>query len=94
MFRRQPGKSDAKDASAYSRRSAAADWLWEVQDRFREGVPAAAHRCADLATWPLEWASYALREKLIWPAADRAETMGRPARALATGAVVLLAAGV
>ncbi len=92
MFRRQPGKSDAKDASAYSRRSAAADWLWEAQDRLRGGLPAAAHRVADVVTWPLERVSFAVREKLIWPAEDRAETMGAPTRALATGAVVLLAA--
>jgi hypothetical protein len=93
MFRRQPGKSDTTDASAYSRRSAAADSLWAAQDRLRGGLAAAAHRFADIAIWPLEKGAYALREKLIWPAQDRAETMGMPARALATGAVLLLAAG-
>jgi hypothetical protein len=44
--------------------------------------------------WPLERATYALRRKLIWPAEDRAETMGTPARALAGTVVVLLAAGI
>ncbi len=94
MFKRQPGKPDSTDASAYSRRSAVADSIWDAQDRVRSGLPAAAHRFAEIVTWPLERATYALRQKLIWPAEDRVETMGRPARALATGAVVLLAAGV
>jgi hypothetical protein len=93
MFRRQPGKPDVTDASAYSRRSAAADRLWEAQDRLRGGLPAAAARVADVVAWPLERVSFAVREKLLWPAQDRAETMGAPSRALATGAVVLLAAG-
>jgi hypothetical protein len=93
MFRRQPGKSDATDASAYSRRSAVADSIWNAQDRLRSGLPAAANRFADVAVWPLERASYALRKKVIWPAEDRAEKMGTPARALASGLVVLLAAG-
>ena len=82
------------DASAYSRRSAVADSLWAAQDRLRSGLPAAVHRCADVAAWPLERVSFALRKKVIWPAEDRAETMGTPARALASGAAVLLAAGV
>lgn len=93
MFRRQPGKSDATDASAYSRRSAVADALWAAQDRLRSDLPAAAHRFADLAVWPFERASYALRKKVIWPAEDRADTMGTPARVLASGFVVLLAVG-
>ena len=94
MFRRQPGRSDATDASAYSRRSAVADSVWAAQDRLRSGLPAAAHRFADVAMRPLERASFALRKKVIWPAEDRAERMGTPARVLASGAVVLLAAGV
>jgi hypothetical protein len=93
MFRRQPGKSDATDASAYSRRSAVADSVWNAQDRLRSGLPAAANRFADVAVWPLERATYALRKKVIWPAEDRAGKMGTPARALASGLVVLLAAG-
>jgi len=94
MFRRQPGKSDATDASAYSRRSAVADSLWAAQDRLRSGLPAAAHRFADVAVWPLERASFALRKRVIWPAEDRADSMGTPARVLASGLVALLAAGV
>jgi hypothetical protein len=93
MLRRQPGNPDATDASAYSRRSAIADSLWAAQDRLRSGLPAAAHRFADIAVWPLERATYALRKKVIWPAEDRAEKMGPPARMMASGAVVLLAAG-
>ena len=68
MFRRQPGKSDATDASAYSRRSAVADSVWAAQDRLRGGIAGAGHRFADIAVWPLERASYALRKKVIWPA--------------------------
>src|SRR6478735_9430713 len=94
MFKRQPGRSDATDASVYSRRSAVADSLWAAQDRLRNGLPAVAHRFADVAVWPLERASYALRKKVIWPAEDRAERMGTPARILASGLVVLLAAGI
>ncbi|HYJ22091.1 MAG TPA: hypothetical protein VEW07_08725 [Solirubrobacterales bacterium] len=94
MFKRQPGRSDATDASAYSRRSAVTDSLWAAQDRLRSGVPAAAHRFADVAVWPLERASYALRKKVIWPAEDRADRMGTPARVLASCFFVLLAVGV
>lgn len=94
MFKRQPGKSDATDVSAYSRRSAVADSIWAAQDRVRGALGDTVHTVTDAVKWPLERASYALRKKLIWPAKDRAETMGAPARALATGTVVLLAAGV
>ena len=94
MFKRQPGNPDAKDASAYSRRSAVADSIWSAQDRVRSGLPAGLGAIADAARRPLERASYGLRKKLIWPLQDRAEAMGAPARALATGTVVLLAAAV
>ena len=94
MFRRQSGNPDATEASAYSRRSAVADSLWETQDRLRGGLSAGAHRFADIAVWPLERVAYALREKVIWPAEDRAEKMGTPARVLASAAVVVLAVGV
>src|SRR6476661_157242 len=93
MFRRQPGNPDSTDASAYSRRSAVADSVWDAQDRLRSGLPAAANRFADVAVWPLEQATYALRKKLLWPAEDRAEKLGTPARVLASTAVVLLAVG-
>jgi hypothetical protein len=94
MFKRQPGNPDATDASAYSRRSAVADAAWDAQDRLRTGVPAAANRFADIVVWPLERTAYALRKKVIWPAEDRAEKLGTPARALASAVVVLLAVGV
>ncbi len=94
MFRRQPGNPDSTDASAYSRRSAVADSVWDAQDRLRTGLPAAANRFADVAVWPLERASFALRKKVIWPAEDRAEKMGTPARVLASAVVVLLAVGI
>jgi hypothetical protein len=94
MFKRQPGNPDATDASAYSRRSAVADSLWDAQDRLRRGLPTAANRFADVAVWPLEQAAYALRKKLLWPAEDRAEKLGTPARVLASAVVVLLAVGV
>jgi hypothetical protein len=93
MFKRQPGNPDSKDASAYSRRSAVADSLWDAQDRLRRDLPAAADRFADIAVWPLEQATYALRKKLLWPAEDRAEKLGTPARVLASTVVVLLAVG-
>jgi hypothetical protein len=94
MFRRQPGNLDSTDASSYSRRSAVADSLWDAQDRLRRDLPAAANRFADIAVWPLEQATYALRKKLLWPAEDRAEKLGTPARVLASTVVVLLAVGV
>jgi hypothetical protein len=94
MFRRQPGNPDATDASAYSRRSAVVDSIWAAQDRVRSGLAGAAGAIVDAIRRPLERVSYALRKRLIWPAEDRAEMMGAPARALATGTIVLLAAGV
>jgi hypothetical protein len=93
MFKRQPGKPEVTDASMHSRRSAVADSAWAAQDRLRSDIPAASRRLADDASWSLEGVAYALRKKLIWPAEDRAERMGRPARLLATGAVLLVAAG-
>jgi hypothetical protein len=93
MFKRQPGNPDSTDASAYSRRSAVVDSVWDAQDRLRSGVPAAANRFADIAVWPLEQATYAVRKKLLWPAEDRAEKLGTPARVLASAVVVLLAVG-
>lgn len=91
MFKRQPGKPKEKDASAYSRRAAAVDSVWTAQDRVRSESGPALREGADRAKWPLEQTAYKLRKRVIWPLEDRAETMGRPARALATGAVVLLA---
>src|SRR5215218_6367951 len=82
MFRRQPGKPEKEDASSYSRLSAVADSAWTAQDRTRNGFEHAYGR-----------ASFALRKRLIWPLQDRAGTAGAPARALASCALVLLAAG-
>ncbi len=81
MFRRRPGKSDAEDASAYSRRAAVADSVWVAQDSVRSGIGGA-----------LERVGFSFQRRLIWPLQDRAATMGAPGRALSTGAAVLLAA--
>jgi hypothetical protein len=89
MFKRQPGKPDADDASAYSRRAAVADSLWSAQDRLRSAlsaVPAAVAR-------PFERVSYGVRKRLLWPLEDRAETAGTAARALGMAVVILVAAG-
>jgi hypothetical protein len=91
MFKRQPGKSESKGASAYSRRAAAVDSVWIAQDRVRSESGPALREGAERAKWPLEQTAYKLRKRVLWPLEDRAEAMGRPARALATGAVVLLA---
>jgi hypothetical protein len=93
MSRRRPTHSDSTDASAYSRRDAVADSIWSAQDRVRSGLPGALGAVVDAVKWPFERVSYGLRKKLIWPLEDRAETAGTAARALAFGAVVLLAAG-
>jgi len=94
MLRRQPGKPEVKEASSYSRRAAAADSVWAAQDRLRSALPGALSSVFDALEWPFERVAYALRKKLIWPAEDRAETMGRPARAISTAAVIVLAAAV
>lgn len=82
MLRRRPGKSDSEDASAYSRRSAAADSLWLAQDRVRTWTSGAFGRVG-----------YALQERLIWPLQDRTATMGAPGRTLSAAAAAVLAAG-
>jgi len=82
MFRRHPGKSDSEDASAYSRRAAAADSVWLAQDRVRSGVGGLFSRLG-----------FPLQERLIWPLQDRFATMGAPGRALSGTAAVVLAAG-
>jgi hypothetical protein len=89
MFRRQPGKPGEEDASAYSRRSAAADSLWAAQDRVRSGIGAGT----ELAGRPFERVAYGVRKHLLWPLQDRAETMGAPARALSAVGVLLLVSG-
>lgn len=81
MFRRRPGKPDADDASAYSRRSAVTDSVWIAQDRVRSGIGGAFERIA-----------FGFQERLIWPLQDRAAATGATGRALSTGAAVLLAA--
>lgn len=81
------------DASAYSRRAAAADSIWSAQDRVRSGLGASLMAIADVVGRPFERVAYTLRKRLLWPLEDRAETMGASGRALAFGAVVLLAAG-
>jgi hypothetical protein len=93
MFKRQPGKSDSKDASAYSRRAAAADSVWIAQDRLRSESGPALREGADRFKWPFERATHAVRKKVAWPLEDRAEKMSAPARALSVAAAVLLAAG-
>jgi hypothetical protein len=93
MFRRRPTSTDTTGASAYSRRSAAADSIWAAQDRVRSGFSGTSSAIVDVFRWPFERVAYALQKKLIWPLEDRAETVGGPVRALSFGAVVLLAAG-
>jgi hypothetical protein len=92
MFRRRPTSTDSTDASAYSRRDAAADSIWAAQDRVRSGLSGTLGTIFDAVRWPFEQLAYGLRRKLIWPLEDRAETIGAPARAASFGVVVLLAA--
>jgi hypothetical protein len=94
MFKRQPGKSDSKDASAYSRRAAAADSVWAAQDRLRSESGPALREGADRFKWPFERIAYMARKKVVWPLEDRTETLSAPARALSVAAAVLIAAGV
>ncbi len=82
MFGRRPGKPDEDEASAYSRRSAAADSLWLAQDRARSGIGGVFERLG-----------FGFEKRLIWPLQDRAATMGAPGRALSGAAAVVLAAG-
>ena len=91
MFRRRSTSGDAREASAYSRRAAAADSIWSAQDRLRGGVAALFAASAEVVRRPLEGVSYSARKRLLWPLEDRAATMGAPARALSTAAVVLVA---
>jgi hypothetical protein len=93
MFKRQPGKSDSKDASAYSRRAAAVDSVWIAQDRVRSESGPALREGADRVKWPFEGAAYAVRKKVVWPLEDRTESMSATARALSVAAAILLAAG-
>ena len=81
MHDQRPINSDVDDASAYSRRAAAADSLWVAQDRVRNGVAGAFERMA-----------FGFQDRLLWPLQDRAATMGAPARALSSAAALVLAA--
>lgn len=82
MFRRRPTSTDPDDASAYSRRVAAADSAWIAQDRVRSGIRGAFERVA-----------FGFQKRLLWPLQDRTATMGPPARALSGSAAIVLAAG-
>jgi hypothetical protein len=88
MFGRRPGKSDADEASAYSRRSAVGDSLWAAQDRLRSALGGSRGALGE----GLDRASFPLEKKVVWPLQDRAHALGAPARALSFGALVLLAA--
>jgi hypothetical protein len=92
MFKRQPGKSDAKGASVHSRRSAVADSLWAAQDRARSSLGSASRGVGGALSRAYEGVSFPLRKRVAWPLEDRAEKMGAPVRALSFGAVILLAA--
>jgi hypothetical protein len=93
MFRRQSTRPDSKDASAYSRRAAVSDSVWAAQDRLRTGLGNAFHATVDGLGRAFERLAYPFQERLVWPLEDRAATMGGPARALSTAAVILIAAG-
>jgi hypothetical protein len=82
MFRRRPGKPAEDEASAYSLRSSAADFLWLGQDRLKSGTRSAFGRLG-----------FAFQERLIWPLQDRTATIGAPGRALSGAAAVVLAGG-
>jgi len=88
MFRRRSSNPASTDASTYSRRRAAADSLWSAQDRLRSALATSA----EAFKWPFERVAYGVQERLAWPLADRAATMGKPARALSSAAAVVLAA--
>jgi hypothetical protein len=92
MFRRRSTKPDAINASKYSRRDAIADSLWAFQDRFRAVAGSTLSSTFDAVRWPFERFAFALEERVLWPAGDRAATAGAPARALSYGALVLVAA--
>jgi hypothetical protein len=94
MLRLRPTSGDSTDASAYSRRSAVADSIWAAQDRLRSGFDAALETTAAALDRGFERVTYPLQERVVWPLADRAATVGVPARGLSYGLAVLLAAGV
>ena len=93
MFKRRSTRPGSTDASAYSRRAAAADSLWDAQDRART-APAGAYRAAreEPLDPRVERIAFPVQEKVVWPLEDRTERMGPRARALSFGAVVLVAA--
>jgi hypothetical protein len=92
MFRRQSTRPDSTDARAYSRRAAVSDSVWAAQDRLRTGLGSAFRATVDGLGRAFERLTYPFQERLVWPLEDRAATMGGPARALSTGAVILIAA--
>ena len=96
MFRRQQIDPDPTpdpiDVSASSRRSAFSDAAWEVQDRLRSGLPEAGRTLVEIVSWAFEQVSFGLRRKVLWPAEDRAGTLGPPVRKISFAAVVVLAA--
>lgn len=81
MQKRGRSEDKAISASEGSRFSAVGDTLWTAQDRSRTEIKRGFERLS----WQVQ--------QLFWTLRDHADLAGPPARALAVGALVLLAAG-
>jgi hypothetical protein len=81
MQKRGRSAGETVDAGEGSRFSAVGDALWTAQDQSRTRLKRGFERLS----WEVR--------QLLWSLRDHAELAGAPARALAVGALVLLAAG-
>lgn len=84
----RPGPKGVKASSLRDATSAAA---WAAWDRVAVRCGPTAKAVTEVVGPPLERAAFAVQRRLVWPIEDRAGTAGAPTRALAFGAVLLLA---
>ena len=75
-------------------RSSLANAAWAVEERVVWGAEDTIRSASDAAKWPFERAAWAIERGLIWPLQERLGGWDGALRAIAVGAVALVAVGI
>ena len=75
-------------------RSSLANAAWAVEERVVWGAGDSIRSASDAAKWPFERATWAIERGLIWPLQERLGGWDGALRAIAVGAVALVAVGI
>jgi hypothetical protein len=73
-------------------RSLLADAAWAVEDRLVWGAADLLRGLTEAVRWPFERIALAVQHRVVWPIQEETELWGRPARAGALAATLVLAA--